>query len=143
MSCIHSVVQLVCHTLIKTKKCVFKIVPNRKAQTLLAIIYDHVLPGSIIHSDSWSAYNDISSLNKNYIHKKCNHSLAFIIPGGVHTNTVESYWNAAKAKLKEMRGVKRIYLQSYIDEFIWRKNNALRREEAFEAILRAIALNKK
>ena len=40
--------------------CHIQIVKNRKAETLLAIIYDHVRESSLIHSDSWSSYNKIT-----------------------------------------------------------------------------------
>ena len=40
------------------RKCFVQIVPNRKAEVLLKIIYDHVLEGTTIISDSWSSYNN-------------------------------------------------------------------------------------
>ena len=44
------------------KKCYLQVVPNREAQTLLEIIYDKCLPGSIVYSDCWSSYDKISKL---------------------------------------------------------------------------------
>ena len=41
-------------------KCFIQIVPNRKAETLLQIIYDQVENGTLIVSDSWSSYNKIN-----------------------------------------------------------------------------------
>ena len=38
-----------------------------------------------------------------------------------------------------MRGVKRAYLQSYLDEYSYRRNNDLTKVGAFEAILTSIA----
>lgn len=37
-------------------------VDRRDAATLLPIIEQHIRPGSVIHSDQWQAYNDISTL---------------------------------------------------------------------------------
>jgi hypothetical protein len=51
-----------------------------------------------------------------------NHDFHFFDPNtGVHTNGVESKWCVAKAPIKQMRGISRDYLQSYLDEFCWRR----------------------
>ncbi|CAF0818591.1 unnamed protein product [Brachionus calyciflorus] len=42
--------------------------------------------------------------------------------------------------LKEMRGVTRAYLASYLDEFCWRKINCNSRVDTVEAILSAISV---
>ena len=57
---------------------------------------------------------------------------------GVHTNGVESNWCAGKTTIKDMRGISRDYLQSYLDEFCWRK---LFKDdfEVFNKILQQIA----
>lgn len=77
-------------------RCYLEIVPNRKAETLLQIIYDHVAEGSIIISDSWSSYKKIKEL-KNFTHLTVNHKYNFIDPeSGAHTNKIEGLWNQAK-----------------------------------------------
>jgi transposase-like protein len=103
----------------------FQTVPDRKAETLLSIIYERVLPGTIIFSDCWSAYQNIKKLHKeNITHKTVNHSLHFVDKDSLAcTNLIESYWCQAKAKFKEMRGCNRRFIQSYLDEFMWRNNS--------------------
>jgi len=44
-------------------------VPNRRADTLLPIIQEYILPGTTIISDGWAAYNAISELPENYVHQ--------------------------------------------------------------------------
>ena len=71
-----------------------EIVDQRDAATLLPIIRDHVLPGTTIWSDMWAAYNGVTALPGVASHETVNHSIQFINPvNGVHTNTIESYWN--------------------------------------------------
>ena len=81
-----------------------EIVPRRDAATLLPIVAQHVLPGTIVHSDEWRAYNRINTLPLVAAHRTVNHSLNFVDPGtGVHTQHIESYWNQVKTKLKNER----------------------------------------
>ncbi|CAF1092705.1 unnamed protein product [Brachionus calyciflorus] len=76
--------------------CHLQVVPNRDAETLLSIIYDKCLSGSIIYSEFWSSYNKISQL-RNYQHQTVNHSYNFIDPdSGACTNRIESLWNSSK-----------------------------------------------
>ncbi|CAF0978825.1 unnamed protein product [Brachionus calyciflorus] len=71
---------------------------------------------------------------------KRNHDLYFVDPKtGCHTNGIESVWCSGKVHIKSMRGVSRKYLTSYIDEFIWRKNECETRTDASDAILESLA----
>ncbi|OBZ81182.1 hypothetical protein A0J61_10770 [Choanephora cucurbitarum] len=71
------------------RKCFLVTVPDRSARTLLDVIEKHVLPGSIIHTDCWKAYERIEELGRNYSHFTVNHSVEYVTDGGVHTNTIE------------------------------------------------------
>ncbi|RNA25960.1 ISXO2-like domain-containing, partial [Brachionus plicatilis] len=118
-----------------------QIVKDREAQTLLSIIYDKCESGSIIFSDCWASYNKIAMF-KNFTHKTVNHSVNFLDPNnGACTNRIESLWRACKQKFKEMNGCKRVYIQSYIDEFIWRFNNNVTTDRiaCYNLILREIS----
>ena len=42
--------------------CYLQVVPDREAETLLSIIYEKCLPGTIIFSDCWASYNKIAKL---------------------------------------------------------------------------------
>ncbi len=90
------------------------------ASTLLPIIQRVCLPGTIIHSDCWAAYNDIQT-QTGLTHGYVNHTYNFVDPGtGIHTNHVESYWGKHKARIKNMRGVRRDQMDSYLAEMMWR-----------------------
>ena len=67
--------------------------PNNKrdAPTLLPIIWRWILPGSIVHTDEWGAYNGLTAAE--YSHQTVNHSIQFVEPlSGTHTNGQEGLW---------------------------------------------------
>lgn len=70
-------------------------VPDRKAETLLAIIQRYVHPGSNINTDCFKSYNNLHLLFAS--HNTVNHSLFFVDPEtGIHTNTIEGNWKGVK-----------------------------------------------
>ena len=119
-----------------------QIVDNRTARTLLGIIQQIALPGSIIWSDSWRAYRAINQRLPQYQHQMVNHSLNFVDPvTGVHTQHVESYWNKAKLKFKRMHGSRRDLLPSYLEERMWRDRFGRSTQDAFDNLVRHIFLD--
>ena len=118
-----------------------EIVPQRDAATLLPLINAHVVPGTIIHSDEWAAYNRVQRLSNVSSHDVVNHSVNFVAPStGVHTQHVESYWNKVKTKLKRMKGCHGHQLPSYLDEFMWRERYGTSTLLALQNIMMDIAV---
>ena len=116
---------------------------ERTQQTISPLIMTHIRPGSIIHSDSWSAYNNISTLSVEppYQHLTVNHSQTFVDPNtGVHTNDIENLWKNLKAKFKRMCGVQHDLIDEYLSEFVWRYNFAKTRADGFNNMLHFISL---
>ena len=98
----------------------------------LCIINAHVAPGTVIHTDEWAAYRRIGSLSNVASHSTVNHSVNFVDPiTGTHTQTVESYWNRCKTKLKRMKGCVSHQVPSYLDEFMWRELHGTSRRVFF------------
>lgn len=117
-----------------------EVVPARDASTLLPIIRAHTAPGTTIHLDQWRAYSSVNTLPSVTAHGVVNHSLHFVDPAtGVHTQTVESYWNRVKTKLKRMKGCDGNQLPSYLDEFMWRERFGKTGSDALQHIMRDIA----
>jgi len=132
-----------------------ELVQDRTAATLTSIISAHVAPGTEIWSDQWSSYRRVASLPGITAHHTVNHSVQFvtgifyhgylcyckhfITASGVHTNSIESYWNRCKTKIKRMKGVHRSFLPSYLDEFMWRERYGRSSEAAFDNILSDMA----
>ena len=112
-----------------------ELVPDRRAGTLLPIIQAHVQPGTVIVSDEWRAYSNVGQLPNVAAHRTVNHSLNFVGPTGIHTQNIESYWNRAKIRFKNMRGVSEDQLPTYLDEFMWRERYGITKIDAFQNIL--------
>ena len=73
----------------ETKNCFLTSVEDRSADTLVPIIKQHVLPGTIIISDCWKAYSRLTE--EGYVHQTVNHSKEFVNrETGAHINTIES-----------------------------------------------------
>ena len=94
----------------------------------------------MMFSVSWSSYSKIYQIQA-YNHLIVNHRYNFVDPvnNQLHSHKIESAWREGKLKFKEMNGVDRRYIKNYLDEFIWRHNNGLTRQTAYDAILQGKA----
>ena len=97
-------------------------VQARDAATLLPIIQSMILPGSIIHSDGWSAYNGIDQLPEGYTHFVVNHTTNFVDPlTGSHTQTIERMWREVKRIKRRYEGISRQDVTHHLAEYLWRE----------------------
>lgn len=96
----------------------FFIVQKRDRKTLIPIIRQEVVKGSVIRSDEWRAYSRINKYG--YTHQTVNHQEYFVDPStGVHTQTIESIWGQLKFRiLRKMHGTS--MLQRHLAEAWWR-----------------------
>ena len=73
--------------------CAFKQLPsNRKRSTLLPIIDNHCLEGTLFNSDGWKAYEKLAEYLQleDSLHFHENHSANYVDPDtGAHTLTIE------------------------------------------------------
>ena len=92
-------------------------VSKRDCNTLIPIIQKWILPGSIIHSDCWKAYNKHEKLG--YKHVTVNHTKEFYNNTNVAcTNAVESDWRHAKCSMPTYSIHKGMHA-GYLAEFLW------------------------
>jgi transposase-like protein len=97
-------------------------VKDRSASTLLKVIEENVLPGSIVYTDLWRGYSGIEAV-LGMPHFTVNHSEGFIDPvTGVHTNTIEGTWSGIKCHVPLRNRTERD-VSSRLTEFIWRRQN--------------------
>lgn len=115
-------------------------VPDRSADTLIPLIQVYIKPHSIIHSDGWAAYNEISNLPEQYQHFVVNHSENFVDPDtGCHTQSVERMWREVKRIRRICEGINPIDVDGYIAEYLWRKDENVNYSNAFNKAIQLIS----
>lgn len=124
----------------ETRKSFIYAVPYRSATTLIPIISECILPGTIIIRDKWAAYHSIGVISdRQYIHLTVEHTNNFVDPESqAHTNSVKGMWARAKARNKKQWGTHRTMLDSYLCYYMWRQRNSER--DPFLAIIKDIVL---
>jgi hypothetical protein len=116
------------------RKCFLLTTQTRDEWTMSQIILEHVLPGSVIHTDCWRAYNFLDNLPQ-YSHYTVNHSQNFADPEtGVHTNTIEGTWSAIKRQIPARKRTEN-EMGGPILELIWRRKN---KDNLWESLLEAL-----
>ncbi|GFT06715.1 mitotic-spindle organizing protein 2A [Trichonephila clavipes] len=115
-----------------------KVVPNRTKEELLSVIKEWVVPGSVIISDCWKAYDCLS--HEGYQHLRVNHSLTFKDPEtGAHTNSIEGTWSAIKRSLQNHVAHVEGEFDHYLAEYMWRRRRGHSLDDVvFREFLRAI-----
>jgi len=74
--------------------------------------------GTTLHTDESPIYHWTKA---DYYHKTVHHSIGEYVRDGVHTNTIEGFWGQLKRSIDgTYHHVSRKYLQSYLDEFVFR-----------------------
>ena len=109
---------------------------KRDQRTLEDIILKYIRQGSVIHSDGWRGYNNLSNLG--YEHKVVIHKNQFVTEEGVHTNRIESLWGAFKRKYRSITNKRKEMISSYISEWCFRRKF---KNHVFSEILNVIKMN--
>lgn len=102
--------------------------PDRRRETLLRLIRQTVLPGSIVHTDGWRGYRTLKS--EGFTHLWCDHS-AGIFKGadGATTTTIDGYWREAKLSLSHTHqgvseGLLELFLRAHAARYSFSKRPA-------------------
>ena len=90
------------------------------ATTVIPFMKGAIEIGSEIHTDDNRIY---SRVKRDFDHRFVNHSAKEWLKDGVHTNTIEGFWSQLKRSLDgTYHCVSPKYLQSYVNEFVYRYN---------------------
>jgi len=110
-----------------------------KADTLLGMVREHVLPESTVYTDELPAYDGIGKMDRGYEHRRIHHSAKVYVIGDIHTNTVEGFWSLIKRGIGGTHhAVSQKYLQDYLDEYAFRYNRRDVPQSMFKLILERI-----
>ena len=105
-----------------------------KSATLLPIVQERVLPGTMIYSDEFRSYDPLNAMG--YPHKRIRHSAKVWVSGDVHTNTIEGFWSLVKRGIDGVyHSVSRKHLQGYLNEYAWRYNQRFEPKDRFQLLL--------
>ncbi len=108
-----------------------------KADTLIGIVREHVMPKSVVFTDEHPSYDRLGV--RDYRHRRINHSEKVYVVGDTHTNTIEGFWSLVKNGLRGVyHNVGRHYLQSYLNEYGFRYNRRFDEQPMFVSFLNQI-----
>jgi transposase-like protein/ribosomal protein L24E len=120
-----------------------RVVPDVKSRTLLPMIEAKVARANktVVFTDELPSYNHIERLG--YSHEIVQHSAKQYVRGVAHVNTVESLWSTIKRGIDGVNhSVSPLYLQSYLDSYVFRYNHRKDEQPMFLALLDRVAIQK-
>jgi transposase-like protein len=90
------------------------------ATTAIPFLRATVMEGSKVMSDESRIYNRVK---RDFTHEFVTHSKEEYVRGNTHTNTIEGFWGQLKNSIRGTHHhVSPKYLQSYVNEFVFRYN---------------------
>ncbi len=117
---------------------VSKVVENVKSSTVMPIMRSSVALGSNVMTDEFPIYNSVRK--SGYNHGVVNHGQKQYVIGSKHTNTIEGFWSQLKRSIDgTYHAVSPKYLQSYVNEFVYRYNQRLGLSPLFSVLLGRVA----
>jgi transposase-like protein len=98
-----------------------EIVERRDEETLLAVIRRRIAPGTLIMSDGWAAYRNLTL--HGYQHQVVIHEENFVDPNDrmVHTQSIEGNWSVLKRMLRKKGTNLKGHLDEYLAEMMYRR----------------------
>ncbi|MFC2032860.1 IS1595 family transposase [Chloroflexota bacterium] len=113
-----------------------KVVPNVKSSTLLPMIQERIVreDKTIVFTDELPSYNQVEK--PGYAHNRVQHAIKQYVSGIAHVNTCESLWSNIKRGIDGVNhSVSPLYLQSYLDSYIFRYNHRKDEQPMFLSFL--------
>jgi transposase-like protein len=99
-----------------------KYLPDGAAGALVPLARAHIMPGSMVYTDELNAYKYLNRAG--YNHKRVHHAAKIYVDGRAHVNTLEGFWSLLKNGIRGVyHSVGTRYLQSYVDEYVFRYNH--------------------
>jgi transposase len=100
----------------------------------LATVCQHIDPKATVYTDEWAGYRHLHSTHP--AHLTIRHTDRVYASGDVHTQTIEGFFGNVKNGIAgNYHGVSAKWLQSYLNEFVWRYNHRDNGRTMFEMLL--------
>ena len=111
-----------------------RVIPSRRGEPLSDAVRANVNPDAILYTDDWWSYRP---LRREYAgHRVINHSAGSYVEGDIYTNTIEGFFGNLKTGMRgTYKKVSRKWLQSYLDEYVWRYNQRFRGQRSMFHLL--------
>jgi transposase len=114
------------------------VVPDSRAETILPLAREFVLPESMIYTDEYPAYRRLG--REGYRHRRVNHQAKVYVDGDASTNTIEGFFGLFKTGVRGAHhSVSHKWLQGYLNEWTWRYNRREDGNEMFRDLIETAA----
>ncbi len=114
-------------------------IPDATMNTLEALVLHNVQRGSMVSTDEWSGYKQLSKAP--YKHGTVNHSAKQYVDGVHHVNTLEGHWSLFH---RAVRGthvhISAKHMWKYVSEFSYRRNFRKSHRDMFNRLVDAFSL---
>jgi transposase-like protein len=111
-----------------------KVIARQWASIVRGNVSKYVTTGSTVFTDEAGFYSTLRW--DGYQHHAINHSEKVYAKGDVHTQTIESFWAMVKNGIRGTHhAVSKKWLQSYVDEYVWRYNHRHDAQSMFKSLL--------
>ena len=111
-----------------------KVVPVVSAGSVTRFINETVTDGSTLYTDGSVRYPNFP-----YKRETVNHGKGEYVRGDVHVNSVESFHGHVKRSIRGVyKSVSKKHYQSYLDAYVWHRNNRRNDRLRFGALLACI-----
>lgn len=95
-----------------------------KKKNVMPIVKRTIVSGSNVMTDQFKMYRNLPQMG--FKHASVNHGAKEYVRGNIHTNTIEGFWSQIKRSIDgTYHSVSKKYLQSYVNEFSFRRNAGL------------------
>ena len=114
-----------------------KKVPNATARTIGEFLEDNVdLKNTRLLTDKSNRYENVAA---EYHRETVHHAKHEFVRGDVHVNNVESFWSQVKRSIRRThKSVSKQHFSSYLDGFVWHRNNRHNDNQRFLVLLGAL-----
>lgn len=113
------------------------VVTNVKRATVSPLITGNVSSDATIYTDEFCTYDHLTTIG--FKHRRVNHGAKQYVAGKAHTNNIEGFWSILKRGISGVyHAVSPKYLQSYLNEYVFRYNHRKDNTPMFDLFLNQI-----